>query len=1177
MEFRIDGGRRIMIHYAKDILFTDGKVLDWMNKIGRLPAAIAALFALVCGGSLSAAELVEPGSGDDAAAIAAAIAAAGSGDGVVRLAPGTYTLSSQVTIDRPVTVKGAGRLLTRIVSDGTTHRLFYLNNAEAVLSDITLADATANNGGAGVYINAGTLQDAVVRDCTNTSGYSGGVWVQNGAVRRCVLTGNQSNSGGGGGGVYAKGTAIIENTLAYGNAAAWGGGIYVESGCKAALVNCTFADNTAWKNGMDTYDYSGNGALCATNTIFGVLVKNNNAKNSIYTRCYSSTDANPLYVAAGGGNYRLSAASPLLGVGVAVECVRDLDGNPFAATPSAGAYQPAVAEVFEVPSSGLLVGSTMDVTVHFPAGTAGGEGTLFVVAPDGSSVSYDVSDGEPCTVRAGLIGGHSLVLRMEKDGAVVTFDLTNAFFAGLGEVYVDPLSATPAEPYATPETAARTIEAALTQVMGGGTVLICDCTYTVSSVIGLNRDITLKGLNGREKAIFLQGGENRLFSLDHPKARLSGLTLRGLGAATKNLTGLGVHLSAGGGSVVDCLFENFISANGSGAAAFAELGEGTFERCVFRNNRAATHAGGAYASAKGRLNLRNCLFYGNTSGSNWGSAVYVDGPGTMVNCTLYNNPVTPEIQGEFCRCHANFAVTNCILGSVSWYTGSSNRANNLGGSTSLTDPGFRDAANGDYRLVGSATTVIDQGEDAAVADGETDMAGARRIQGEHVDIGCYEFAAEEFSAGFTVDGTASAVGESVRLVPTVTGGQNPVNSWRAVNVASGTTIAGTTTGSGDDAAFEVTFAEPGVYSFFYSVRDGENTADSSILRSVTILATGDVYVAVSGTPVSPFDTPETAMTNLWAAAEIAPDGATVHVLAGVHRVGARVRVSRGVKVLGAGRDRTVVTSEPNAVHGLFAVSHRDSSLRELTMTATFGAAYADGNGGCARVTAGGLVADCLITNVVMNAAFDGTAIRASSGLEGPRSRISRVACLRCRGGKYGTIAAENAVVDNCLVADSSVGQSYGGGIYVDSTYVGSYVTNCTFVGTQVKYAYTYNAKTKFVNCVFDCPVSTQGDVLVTNVYIHCASSPTVKADEPHRILEGWLTELGNRNEVELGLVDAANGDYHLRRSSALRRAGVVTPGMESTLDLEGRPRVSSGSVDLGCYELGCRGMIIVVR
>lgn len=1107
--------------------------------------------------------------------IAAAIEAAQEGD-IVQLAPGTYTLAAQVEVGKPITVKGAGRLLTRIVSDGSTHRLFYLNNADAVLSDMTLADATANNGGAGVYINAGTLQDAVVRDCTNTGGYSGGVYVNNGAVRRCILSGNVCSANGGGG-VYTKGNAVVENTLAYGNESAWGGGIYVESGSRAAVVNCTFADNNGRLNGRDTYDYSGSsGGLFATNTIFGVLLKNNNATKSIYTRCYSSTDANPIYVSAGGGNYRLSADSPLLGVGVAVECERDLDGNPFTATPSAGAYQPAVAEVFELPSSGLFVGSTMDVTVHFPAEAAGGEGTLFVVAPDGSSVSYAVSDGEPCAITAGVIGGHSLVLRVAKGGVVFAYDRTNAFFAGLGEVYVDPLSATPAEPYATSETAARTIEAALTQVMDGGTVWICDCTYTVSSAIALNRDITLKGLNGREKAIFLQGGENRLFSLDHPKARLSGLTLRGSGAAV-NLPGLGVYLAAGGGTAEDCLFENFISSNGSGAAAFADLGEGTFVRCVFRNNKAAKYAGGAYAGAKGRLNLRNCLFYGNTGGDNWGSAVYVDGPGTMVNCTLYNNQVTPISRGELCRCHADFAVTNCIFGSVSWYTGSSNHANNLGGSTSLADPGFRDAANGDYRLAGAAVTAIDQGEDSAVAEGETDLAGARRIQGEHVDLGCYEFAAAEFSAGFAVDGTASAVGDSVRLVPTVTGGQNPVNSWRAVNIASGTTITGTTTGSGDDAAFEVDFAEPGVYSFFYSVRDGDNTAESSILRAATILSTGDVYVAVAGTPVSPFNTPETATTNLWAAAKIAPDGATVHVLAGVHRVDMRVPVSRGVKVLGAGRDRTVVTCEPNAVNGLFSVSHRDSSLRELTMTATFGVAYADGNGGCVRVSAGGLVADCLITNVVMNAAVDGTAIRASSEQTGQRSRISRVVCLRCRGGKYGTIATDNAVVDNCLVVDSSVDQAYGGGIYVDSTSVGSYVTNCTFVGTQVKYAYTYNANTKFVNCVFDCPISTQGDVLVSGVYIHCASSPTVKAGEPHRILESRLSELGNQNEVELGLVDAANGDYHLKSTSVCVGAGLYEPWMRTTVDLDGRRRTSGGKVDLGCYSYHIPGMEIVVR
>lgn len=1124
--------------------------------------------------TVARAEVIKVEAGGD---IAVAVGSAQEGD-IVQLALGTYTLAAQVTVDKPITVKGAGRLLTRIVSDGSTHRLFYLDDAKAVLSDMTLSGATANNGGAGVYINAGTLQDAVVRDCTNTGGYSGGVYVNNGAVRRCILTGNVCSENGGGG-VYTKGNAVVENTLAYGNEAAWGGAIYVESGSRAAVVNCTFADNNGRLNGRDTYDYSGSsGGLFATNTIFGVLLKNNIATKSIYTRCYSATDANPLYIAAGGGNYRLSAESPLLGVGVAVECERDLDGNPFTATPSVGAYQPAVVDVFEVPSSGLFVGSSMDVTVHFPNETADGEGTLFVVAPDGSSVPYAVSDGEPCTITTSAIGGHSLVLRIEKDGAVIAFDLTNAFFAGLGEVYVDSECATPSEPYETPETAARTIEAALTQVMDGGTVWICDCTYEMSSVLTLKREITIKGLNGREKAIILQTGANRLFSLDFPTAKLSGLTLRGSGAIMKNLAGLGVHLAPGGGLVEDCLFENFNGA-GSGAAAFAELGEGTFERCVFRNNKAATYAGGAYAGAKGRLNLRNCLFYGNTGGSNWGSAVYVDGPGTMVNCTLYNNPVTPVTKGELCRCHADFAVTNCIFGSVSWYTGgTANRASNLGGSTSQADPGFRDAANNDYRLSGTAAPAIDQGEDSAVAEGETDIAGARRIQGDHVDLGCYEYSAEEFSAGFSVVGTASAVGESVRLVPVVTGGQKPVNSWRAVNMASGTTIVGETSGSGDEAGFEVAFAEPGVWSFFYSVTDGNNAAESSALKAVTIPASGDIYVAVSGSPVAPFGTPATATTNLWVAAKIVPDGATIHVLPGVHLVYERVDIARGVQLVGAGTDRTVLTCPMNSLHGILSVGHVSSVVRDVTLTGSFGALYADGLGGGIRLTAG-LVTGCLFTNLVQNALVSGAAMEVT----GAKSRVSRCVFRGCTTQLYGGAvhAQDNAVLDNCLVTDSRSGEGYnqyGGLLYVDA-YSPCVVTNCTFSGSVERGVYLYNQVCKLVNCVFDCAIYPASGAIQTNVFFNCASSPSTAGGSmnSHAIPDANWVANGNLSEVELGLVDAASGDYHLTRRSPCRRAGVYEPWMRREVDLEGRRRTAGNTVDLGCYQDSVNGLTIFVR
>ena len=137
-----------------------------------LSAAAAAAFCALPVAAFSGVVHV-PAGGD----VAAAVAAAETGD-VVQLAAGEYVFAAEVKIEAGVTVRGAGRFLTTVKSDGATHRLFYLNHDDAILSDLTAQDAVTS-GGAAVSVNKGTFQDAIVRNCRN-SGYSGGVWILNG-------------------------------------------------------------------------------------------------------------------------------------------------------------------------------------------------------------------------------------------------------------------------------------------------------------------------------------------------------------------------------------------------------------------------------------------------------------------------------------------------------------------------------------------------------------------------------------------------------------------------------------------------------------------------------------------------------------------------------------------------------------------------------------------------------------------------------------------------------------------------------------------------------------------------------------------------------------------------------------------------------------------------------------
>ena len=1133
----------------------------------------AAVLLLVASAS---ARVINVSAGGD---IISAVNEAVAGD-VVELAAGSYTLSSVVVLDKDVTIRGAGRLRTTVVSDGGTHGLFELRSTDAVVSDMAIAGGKTQTYAA-VYIVNGTLQDAIVRDCENRS-YSGGIYIQNGQVSRCIVFGNYSSQGGGG--IYTKGGApVIDNTLAYGNTAQWGGGFYAESGSRPTVVNCTFAGNTAraaTSGGPDTYDYSGSGCLTAVNTVLGALLKNGNAKNSVYTSCVDFATTSPGFVSAGGYNFRPAAGSPLLGTGTSVSYSLDVSGNPFPATPSIGAYQPqpAVGGAFAVISGvspAAFKGETAAVTVHFPASLSAASGMLTVFDPFGDSTAYPVTDGATVAVDVPDSGVYSLLLAVTDGATAAEAEMFNAFVGGVGNVYVDAAAANPIAPYDTPATAAQTIADAIPEVLDGGTVWICDGTYTVSSVITVDRPVTIKSVNGNSAVIF-QGGANRLFSLDNPGAKLSGFTMQGPAQAV-NMTGLAVHFAAGGGAVEDCVIENFVSAVGDGGAVFAEKGPGVLERCILRNNSGGKYGGAVYVARTARLDIANCLFYGNSAAGNWGSAVYNDGPGSMVNCTLYNNPVTPAANGQFCRNYANFGVTNCILGSVSWYVGGTTaRANNLGDASTLADPGFADLSGNDFHLGAAAVAAIDQGEDAAVPAGATDLTGVARIQGEHVDIGCYEFSVGAFSAGFTIEGAATNIGDKVSFVPSVTGATDFVNHWRLINLAGGPDIEGATTGTGTNGAFEVTFQTPGVYSVFYSVTGGPEPFSTMQAGAVVIRTAGDVYVAPHGTPVAPYSTPSTATTNLAAAARIVASGARVIVAPGDYEVYERVKIGRGASLVGAGKDVTRVTSEAGARHGVFAITDRASQISGVQISGTFSTSYSDGVGGGVRIDAG-LLVDCRVCDIVMDSpSVDGTAVAAI----GDASHVSRVEISNCVGGRYGTLyLSKAATVDNCLVYDSHVNvdpawnSAYGGLLYIDQDWsvASASLTNCTFVGTQVRSVYSYTRNFKYVNCVFDCPVENMKEYIATNTYFNCAST--------YPILEGNLVENGNLSELEsIGFADKEAYDFRPSIHSPIRGAGLFVPWMRGAVDFYGRKRTSGDSVDIGCAQYpGRRETIIEIQ
>jgi len=225
---------------------------------------------------------------------------------------GSWELTNRVAIDRPIIVQSVnGPEVTTIQGAGpmgdAAVRCAYVGS-NAVLSGFTLT-----NGATKVF-SPGNELDA--------SG--AGLWCEPSAIiQRCLIVNNQASLGAGGC-LYGK----LHDCLFVGNTAgSWGGGAY-----ESVLYNCTLTGNGA---------YDGGGVFRATalnSIIWGNTATNgeNYFQGSISNSCTtpdpggtSNVVADPQFVDAAAGDYRLQATSPCLDAGDdgAVSWAEDLGGN----------------------------------------------------------------------------------------------------------------------------------------------------------------------------------------------------------------------------------------------------------------------------------------------------------------------------------------------------------------------------------------------------------------------------------------------------------------------------------------------------------------------------------------------------------------------------------------------------------------------------------------------------------------------------------------------------------------------------------------------------------------------------------------------------------------------------------------------------------------------------------
>jgi len=188
----------------------------------------------------------------------------------------------------------------------------------------------------------------------------------------------------------------------------------------------------------------------------------------------------------------------------------------------------------------------------------------------------------------------------------------------------------------------------------------------------------------------------------------------------------GIHqYKQSGGSNRNIIRNNLVNGNGSNSAILSQgilIGSGDSNVAynnVVANNRLGMECGGGVGT---NCKILNNTIFGNYDGSTGVSCIHV---GAMSGSVVQNN-----------ICYGN--VANVIRNDGT----SSTMDHNI---LTSSDPGFVNAASGNFHLTSSATTAIDQGRSQSWSSA-IDKDGVPRPQGSVWDIGAYEYTSSSTSS-----------------------------------------------------------------------------------------------------------------------------------------------------------------------------------------------------------------------------------------------------------------------------------------------------------------------------------------------------------------------------------------------------------------------------------------------
>lgn len=668
------------------------------------------------------------------------------GSNTIYIDPGTYTVPKTIEVLTPLKFVGTG-LVTNVTVKSSDSGIFHMTHANALISGLRLYGAQSSGVGGGVHMTAGTVTNCVIQNCKSTSNQDGGgIWMSGGLVTHCKLTGNMGYSYAQGSGICMSG-GTVDNCLIVGNGNSdkrtstsnKGGGIYMTGGL---VKNCTVAGNTSCAGGGI---YRSGGFVVNT-----ILYGNDEgggdhagkpdwqgASETAWSNCCFSATAT-----ATGANPQVASATPYLadwsidpqngaccidtGTNAYVLATLDYLGQPriFGKSVDIGAIEYCEETVTPGYQADVFT-ATNSLTVNLHATITGGEPEDFEFAWyfDGDETTPALT-GQDVTKTFTAIGGHSVRLIATRDGVDYPTEWSDErYFKVLPEVMYVSTTGSNTFPYATPEDAATDIQNVIDIATCEATVRIEEGRYRLTKKVEINYDLRLFGA-GMDKTVFYVAKSTGVLDVNSRNAYVEGLCVsNGVGQ------GGGVWIHGAGGTVTKCRITKCTGGtNAAGGGAYVSGANSFLSRCIISNCKAddknsggsaiSNYGSGIYQTG-GRVD--DCLIIGCESD---GGGVCIEG-GQMWNCvvtgcTTWNSGSKPKNNpgGIFVN-GAEARIYNCILwknrttglaetspvNDANWLSLFSNCLFDSARNWTSTgtdgvvadDPGFRDAANGDYR------------------------------------------------------------------------------------------------------------------------------------------------------------------------------------------------------------------------------------------------------------------------------------------------------------------------------------------------------------------------------------------------------------------------------------------------------------------------------------------------